>query len=168
MQGRGHGPVLLGQASLAKAVQPALADQDQLWVLASGPPPPNPSELLASPVSREVLRALALEFDIVLVDSPPVLPVTDAAVLAGHADASLVVAVAGSTTGRGLARAVEVLRQVNAGVVGTVLQRSRRRGRVRLLASLRGLRALRRLLGGRRTGARLAAVQAFSRATASM
>lgn len=117
----GFTSVLLGQSPLAKAFQPALPDQDQLWVLASGPPPPDPSELLASPVSREVLRALALEFDLVLVDSPPVLPVTDAAVIAGYVDASLVVAVAGSTTGRGLERAVEVLGQVNAGVVGTVL-----------------------------------------------
>ena len=117
----GFTSVLLGHSSLADAVQPALPDQDHLWLLASGPPPPNPSELLASPLTGEVLRTLASEFDMVLVDSPPVLPVTDAAVLSAHADATLLVAVAGLTTGKQFERAVEVLGQVNAGLVGTVL-----------------------------------------------
>jgi capsular exopolysaccharide synthesis family protein len=117
----GFTSVLLGQSSLADAVQPAIPGQDHLWLLASGPPPPNPSELLASPLSGEILRTLASEFDLVLVDCPPVLPVTDAAVLAAHVDATVLVSIAGITTGKQLERAIEVLGQVNAGLIGTVL-----------------------------------------------
>jgi len=117
----GFTSVLLGKASLAEAVQPALPGQDHLWVLASGPPPPNPSELLASPLTGEVLRTLASEFDIVLVDSPPILPVTDAAVLSAHVDAVIVVAVAGLTGAKQIERTVELLGHVNAPLIGTVL-----------------------------------------------
>jgi receptor protein-tyrosine kinase len=59
--------------------------------------------------------------DIVLVDSPPVLPVTDAAVLSGVVDGTLVVAMAGSTARPQLARTVEMLRQVNAPLLGVIL-----------------------------------------------
>ena len=61
------------------------------------------------------------EYDIVLMDSPPVLPVTDAIVLSGRVDATLLVAVAGATTRKETARAVELLHQVDAPVVGAVL-----------------------------------------------
>jgi Mrp family chromosome partitioning ATPase len=57
----------------------------------------------------------------VLIDCPPVLPVTDAAVLSARVDATLLVATADVTTGRDFARAVELLRQVEAPLVGTVL-----------------------------------------------
>jgi len=69
----------------------------------------------------ELLATLQTNCDIVLVDSPPVLPVTDAAVLSSHIDATLLVATAGVTTRREIARAVELLRQVEAPLVGTVL-----------------------------------------------
>ena len=63
----------------------------RLRVLASGPCPPNPSELLSSDRTADVLRRPPAEADIVLVDSPPVLPVTDALVLFRHVDATLLV-----------------------------------------------------------------------------
>src|SRR5205814_184128 len=90
-------------------------------VLASGLLPPNPSELLASQRTAQVLSALQSESDIVLIDSPPVLPVTDAAVLSSRVDATLLVTRAGATSRRDLTRAVEVLRQVDAPLIGTVL-----------------------------------------------
>jgi capsular exopolysaccharide synthesis family protein len=90
-------------------------------LLASGPLPPNPSELLSSPRTAQVLRALQGEADVVLVDSPPVLPVTDSAVLSAHVDATLLVMRAGVTTRRQLTRAVEVLEQVASPLIGTVL-----------------------------------------------
>jgi len=65
----------------------------------------------------EILTVLASEADIVLIDSPPVLPVTDAAVLSTRIDAVLVVAAAGRTKRRDLARATELLRQVDAPVM---------------------------------------------------
>lgn len=112
--------VLLGKVPLTGALQ-EVRDQNRLLVLASGPLPPNPSELLSSKRTVEVLTSLQTEADIVLLDSPPVLPVTDALVLSGRVDATLLVAVAGSTTLKEAARAAELLRQVDAPLVGCVL-----------------------------------------------
>ena len=116
----GFTSVLLGKVPLGGAVQ-EVPDQPRLSVLASGPLPPNPSELLSSKRTVEVLGSLQAEYDIVLIDSPPVLPVTDALVLSGRVDATLLVAVAGATTRSEAARAVELLSQVDAPLVGAVL-----------------------------------------------
>jgi capsular exopolysaccharide synthesis family protein len=116
----GFTTVLLGDASLMRAVQP-VDGTDRLSILSSGPLPPNPSELLSSTRAIEVLTALQGEFDMVLVDCPPVLPVTDAAVLSARVDATLLVATADVTTRREVSRAIELLHQVDAPLVGTVL-----------------------------------------------
>jgi len=116
----GFTSVLLGKVPLAGAMQ-EVPEQARLSVLASGPLPPNPSELLSSKRTVEVLGSLQAEYDIVLLDCPPVLPVTDALVLSGRVDATLMVAVAGATTRKEAARAVELLRQVDAPLVGAVL-----------------------------------------------
>ncbi len=116
----GFTSVLLGKVGLAAAMQP-VPEQPRLSLLASGPLPPNPSELLSSKRTVEVLGSLQAEYDIVLIDAPPVLPVTDALVLSGRVDATLLVAVAGATTRKEAARAVELLRQVDAPLVGAVL-----------------------------------------------
>ncbi len=117
----GFTSVLLGEAPLSAALQRVNPDDDRLWLLASGPLPPNPSELLSSARAREVLTGLEGYADTVLIDCPPVLPVTDAAVLSAKVDGTLVVASAGSTTAKQLSRTVEVLRQVGAPLVGAVL-----------------------------------------------
>ena len=116
----GFTSVLLGKVGLVGAMQ-EVPDQARLSLLASGPLPPNPSELLSSKRTVEVLGSLQAEYDIVLIDAPPVLPVTDALVLSGRVDATLLVAVAGATTRKEAARAVELLRQVDAPLVGAVL-----------------------------------------------
>lgn len=116
----GFTSVLLGKVGVSGALQ-EVPDQPRLSVLASGPLPPNPSELLTSRRTVEVLTSLQTEADIVLIDSPPVLPVTDALVLSGRVDATLLVCVAGATTRGELSRTVELLRQVDAPLVGTVL-----------------------------------------------
>ncbi len=116
----GFTSVLLGKVPLAAAMQ-EVPDQARLSLLASGPLPPNPSELLSSRRTMEVLGSLQAEYDIVLLDCPPVLPVTDALVLSALVDATLLVAVAGATTRKEAARAVELLRQVDAPLVGSVL-----------------------------------------------
>ncbi len=69
--------VLLGQQTLEQALQ-QVPGYDCLWVLGAGPVPPNPAELLDGPKAREIFATLRENFDLVLVDSPPVLPVTDA------------------------------------------------------------------------------------------
>jgi len=68
-----------------------------------------------------MLAQLGSQADIVLVDCPPVLPVTDAAVLASKVDGTLVVAAVGSTTYKGLTRTVQLLGQVEAPLLGIVL-----------------------------------------------
>ena len=116
----GFTSVLLGQLPLSAALQ-TVPGAGRLALLASGPPPPNPSELLASMRTNEVFAALRSECDVVLVDSPPVLPVTDATVLARMVDATILVGTAGRTTRREYHRSIELLRQVEAPIVGTVL-----------------------------------------------
>jgi non-specific protein-tyrosine kinase len=112
--------VLLGELPISAALQPVPGVKN-LWVLASGPLPPNPSELLSSSRTAEVMATLHGHADVVLVDSPPVLPVTDAVVLSSRVDAVLLIATVGVTTGKALRRALEMLNQVDAPVIGTVL-----------------------------------------------
>lgn len=112
--------VLLGRQTLEQAVQ-RVRGYDYLWLLAAGPVPPNPAELLNSSRAKEVFAALAESFDLVLVDSPPVLPVTDAMVLSQYADGTLVVVAAGQTRKAELQRAIERFTQAKSSLVGLVL-----------------------------------------------
>lgn len=119
----GFTSVLLGKATLDAALQP-VASEGRLWVMASGPMPPNPSELLSSERAGEVFAGLRDRADIVIIDSPPVLPVTDAAVLATKVDGTLLIVTVGSSTHKRVARAVEMLRQVDAPLIGVLLNRA--------------------------------------------
>ncbi|HMG44915.1 MAG TPA: polysaccharide biosynthesis tyrosine autokinase [Acidimicrobiales bacterium] len=112
--------VLIGDVSLPQAIRPVdgLAN---LSVLPAGYPPPNPSELLSGERARRLIDVLAQTYDLVIIDCPPVLPVTDALVLARMADTTLLVTSANKTSRRDLDRAVELLNQVGAPLVGTVL-----------------------------------------------
>jgi capsular exopolysaccharide synthesis family protein len=112
--------VLLGEQTLDEAIQP-VPDQSRLSVLASGPLPPNPSELLMLSRTANLLQALQERADILLLDSPPLLPVTDAVVLSRHADAVLVACAAGKTRRKHVVRAMELLSHVNAAATGLVL-----------------------------------------------
>jgi capsular exopolysaccharide synthesis family protein len=94
-----------------------------LTVLPAGERPPNPSELLGSRRLRELLDELAGGADVVVIDSPPVLPVTDAAVLAQEVDGVLLVVDAGETRRDVVQRAAESLQQVGAHLIGVVLNR---------------------------------------------
>jgi polysaccharide biosynthesis transport protein len=116
----GFTSVILGDKPISAAVQ-TVAGVDGLFLLASGPLPPNPSELLASDRAAEVFRSIASMYDMVLIDAPPILPVTDAAVIARLAEGTILIASAGSTTRREIGRAIELLRQVDAPLIGAVL-----------------------------------------------
>jgi capsular exopolysaccharide synthesis family protein len=116
----GFTSVLLGNVPLARALQP-VPGVDRLLVLASGPLPPNPAELLSSSRTADLLGNLAAQADIVLIDCPPVLPVTDSIVLSQRVDATVLVVSARSTTRKAAHRAAEMLHQVNAPVIGAVL-----------------------------------------------
>jgi len=116
----GFTSVLLGEVQAFDALQ-VVAGHPNLAVLPAGPPAPNPSELLGSSRAREAISALAVTADLVLVDCPPVLPVSDALIVSGMTDATILIASAGSTTRRSIRRAMELLNQVDAPLVGTVL-----------------------------------------------
>jgi len=118
---------ILGERPLENVIQPLPGD-DNLWMLASGQLPPNPAELLNGTRIQQAFAALRRHFDLVLIDSPPVLPVTDAVLLASGADATLLVAAAGRTRRGDLRRAADKLAQVNARVVGLVLNETSRQG----------------------------------------
>ncbi len=92
-----------------------------LTVLTSGPLPPNPAELMGSRRMEEVIAALVERADQVLFDTPPVVAVTDAAVLATKVDGVLLVISAGKTRREVARAAVQRLQQINARLVGTVL-----------------------------------------------
>jgi capsular exopolysaccharide synthesis family protein len=94
-----------------------------LRVMTSGPLPPNPAELLGSARMREVLAALGAAADIVILDSPPVLAMSDSAILASQVDGVLLVLDAKDTRREMARRALASLQQVKARVVGAVLNR---------------------------------------------
>ena len=111
------------------AVQDALrttAAHPHLRILSAGAIPPNPSELLGSQMMRQLLQDLSADA-LVLIDAPPLLPVTDAAVLAATADGALVVVSAGSTQDTQLGAALDHLAAVDARALGVILNRTSRR-----------------------------------------
>ena len=111
--------LLVGSIELDDAVQ--TFGDTQLRVIASGPVPPNPSELLQSKAMTDLISTLRNEADIVLIDSPPLLPVTDAAILSTHADGAMLVTRHGHTKSDQVQQAVTNLEQVGGRLLGTVL-----------------------------------------------
>lgn len=120
----GFTSVVVGDVPLSTALQ-AVPHHENLRVLTSGPRPPDPSELLSGQRAMEIFDAVSADSDIVLVDSPPALPVTDAAVISARVDAVLVVAAARLTSRRAVQRTLDVFRQVDAVVAGLVLNGAR-------------------------------------------
>jgi capsular exopolysaccharide synthesis family protein len=112
--------VLIGEVALPQAIR-VVDGLPNLSVLPAGLPPPNPSELLSGERARRLIDVLAQTYDLVIIDCPPVLPVTDALVLARMADTTLLATSANRTSRRALDRTVEMLDQVGAPLVGTVL-----------------------------------------------
>lgn len=111
--------VLVGQVELEDVLQ--LWGGSGLTILPSGSIPPNPSELLGSSSMSELINQLRGSYDFIILDTPPLLPVTDAAVLSVHADGALVVVRHGKTTRSQLASALRSLETVDARVLGCVL-----------------------------------------------
>ncbi|HEY0693666.1 MAG TPA: polysaccharide biosynthesis tyrosine autokinase [Kribbella sp.] len=111
--------VLIGHAQLHDVLQP-WGDQRGLDVLTCGPIPPNPSELLASAAMVDLLRELEAHYDHVIIDSPPLLPVTDAAVLSRRTGGAVMVVGVNRVNRDQLGKALEVLQTVGASVLGVV------------------------------------------------
>lgn len=111
--------VLIHDAVLREAVRPEIAER--LDILPAGKSPPNPAELLGSDAMHQMVADLRRDYEYVVIDTPPSLPVTDAQVVASIADATIVVMRSGETEETAAQRAVEQLRQVRARVAGAVL-----------------------------------------------
>jgi tyrosine-protein kinase Etk/Wzc len=114
----GFTDVLVGDVPLSEALRRC---QGSIMLLPAGTHAPNPSELLSSSRAASVIGALADEFDIVIIDTTPVLPVTDSLVVSRLADATLTVVDARSTRRNSLRRMIQLLDQVNAPTLGVVL-----------------------------------------------
>lgn len=119
--GAGLSNVLGGTVSLHDVLQPW--EDGRLTVLAAGPMPPNPSEMLGSAQMKALLENLRYTNDFVLIDAPPLLPVTDAAVLATQADGCVFSARYGKTRDEELKEAAESLQRVGGRLLGVVLNR---------------------------------------------
>lgn len=115
--------VLTGRASFDDVVQPWSIDgRTSLDVLAAGDIPPNPSELLASKAMARFLENIRARYDIILFDSPPLLPVTDAAVLAAGVTGAVILANATKVRRAQFSDAVDAVELVGAKVLGVVLK----------------------------------------------
>jgi capsular exopolysaccharide synthesis family protein len=122
----GFSTVLSGGASLSEVLQETKFPR--LSVLTSGPVPPNPSELLGSMAAQKAIGELRAQFDYVIVDSSPLVAVTDAAILAANSDGVLIVARFAQTKREQLAHAVGNLNAVGATLLGTVFTMTPPRG----------------------------------------
>ncbi len=111
--------VLTRQSTLGQAVQET--EVRDLYVLTSGPIPPNPSELLASHQMEELLKEMKQQFDMVIFDTPPILAVADAQILANQVDASILVVSSGKTEKEAALKAKELLVHAKSKLLGAVL-----------------------------------------------
>lgn len=132
----GFSTVLAGRATLSEVLQPTRFPR--LTVMASGAIPPNPSELLGSLAAKNVLGELREKFDYVILDSSPLLAVTDGAILAAISDGVLIMARFGETKRDQLANAVRNLRDVGAPLLGSVFTMAPSRGGSRYAYSYYG------------------------------
>jgi capsular exopolysaccharide synthesis family protein len=117
----GLSDLLAGKIVFEKAVQES--GVDNLMVLTSGTKPPNPSELLASSKIKKFITALRTMFDFIIIDTPPVLLVTDPQLLAGYTDGYLLVLASAEVDKDAAVKAKDLLEKVNAKILGAVLNK---------------------------------------------
>lgn len=116
----GLSDAIVGRVPVDEVVLPSHL-HPRLHVIGSGELPPNPAELLGGAASAALLEELRARFDVVILNTPPVLPVTDGAVLAALADGVMLVVRAGRTHLPQVSRAITTLQGVGATLLGTVL-----------------------------------------------
>lgn len=112
---------LVGAADVNELLQPW--GDDQLFVLASGQIPPNPSELLGSEQMKQLILRLEAAFDAIVIDAPPLLPVTDAAVLSQHVGGVVMVVGSQKLRHQDLAKSLGALEMVGSNLLGVILNR---------------------------------------------
>ncbi|WP_265605956.1 CpsD/CapB family tyrosine-protein kinase [Bacillus velezensis] len=115
--------VLVGNASLGETVQKTLIDN--LYVLTSGPTPPNPAELLSSKAMGELIQEMYSRYSLVIFDSPPLLAVADGQILANQTDGSVLVVLSGKTKMDTVQKARDALQQSKAKLLGALLNKKK-------------------------------------------
>lgn len=110
---------LVGKTEIHDAIQ--VHEPSGLHVLASGAKPPNPTEILQSKITHDLIRRLRSSYDMVIIDAPPLLPVADASVLSTQADGVIVVVRHGKTTKDQVQEAINRMNQVGARLYGVVV-----------------------------------------------
>lgn len=115
---KGLSDVIVGNSDLEKTMYNY---RDNFDILTSGKIPPNPSEILASNAMTMLLEKLKTMYDIIIIDSAPLQAVTDAQIISNKVDGTLLVIRAGLTKREAILQAKELLNQVNAKIIGVVL-----------------------------------------------
>lgn len=115
--------VLAGQLDATEAIREF--GREGMFVLPAGSIPPNPSELLGSSRMEALMESLRPLYDHIVLDTPPILPVTDAVVASGLVDAAVLVVAAGKTSRGAVQHAVSALQAVNAPLVGVLMNKSK-------------------------------------------
>lgn len=103
--------------------------QEGLDLLTSGPIPPNPADLLGSKRMIQILEAARLAYDVVFIDSPPTISVTDSSILAQAVDGVVLVLSSGEVSKEYAVRAKEQLEKVGANIIGTILNKAKMKTR---------------------------------------
>jgi len=117
---KGLSTFLTTQATVEELARP-VRQVPNLFVITSGPTPPNPAELLSSEPLETLFAELRRHFDFIVLDSPPAISVADSMILAAHADGVMVVVHGGVTTRETLRHTTKLLTSVNARILGVVL-----------------------------------------------
>jgi receptor protein-tyrosine kinase len=123
----GFTTVLVGRSTLEESIQKHAPSG--IYFLASGPIPPNPTEVLQSHAAESLFDRVSEMFDLVIVDAPPLLPVSDAAIMARDADGAILVVRHGKTSRDQLKQARARLDHVDANLFGVAVNMTPRRGR---------------------------------------
>lgn len=113
--------VLIGETNYYEAVQKT--DIENLYVLPSGRRPPNPAELLSSEKMKKFLESLKETYDYIIIDTPPIIMVTDAQIISQYADGCLLVVASAEADKNAAIKAKELLEKVNARILGVVLNK---------------------------------------------
>jgi len=119
--------LLTDQITLDKAVQNTKIDN--LSIMTSGPIPPNPSELLSSKKFKEFLQKIDSYFDMVIIDTPPVLAVTDAVIMSTLVDGTIIVTNVETNNKHHLLKAKELLKKSDNNILGVVLNNVKKSGK---------------------------------------
>lgn len=124
----GISDVLIGEINFYEAV--SKTEIENLYVLPSGTRPPNPAELLSSEKMKKFLESLKETYDYIIIDTPPIIIVTDAQILSKYADGCLLVVASAEADKSAAIRAKELMEKVDAKILGVVLNKldTNRRG----------------------------------------